>query len=396
MVGSVFNASTAGVGTHTIKYVVGSGTCMDSSSQTVIVTPLSNANAGSNQTICAGNSVSLNGSLSQVGTGQWSSGGSGIFTPSSDSLNTSYIPSAADILAGSVNLTLTPTGSCAGASSMLTITINPGPLVNAGPNLTLCNYTSLFPVSGTVSGAMGGSWSTTGSGTFTPSSTLLNTNYVPSATDKTGTVFLILTSTGNGTCPASRDSISVSFIADPFTSTLASASDTVVCENSSISLNVAGLPSGSITNFQQIAPTAVSLGGGLNVSTQPVTIGAAYTYLFTVTLTQASNNCQKSELLQVVANVCTGLEVTGDFILSESIFPNPTTGLLHVQLTLGDENSITIELMTLEGKQISRKEINSVSRQVDEELDMSLLAQGTYFLKLSSGSGTRVYKIVRQ
>ena len=46
-------------------------------------------------------------------------------------------------------------------------------------------------------GATGGQWTTSGTGTFAPNATTLNTTYTPSAADKAaGTVTLTLTTTG--------------------------------------------------------------------------------------------------------------------------------------------------------------------------------------------------------
>jgi hypothetical protein len=103
------------------------------------------ANAGGNQTICAGQNVSLNGSIGGGATnGTWSNGGGdGTFSPSASVLNATYIPGPNDIANGSVTLTLTTDAPifCSPATSSLTVTIqalpaSPGAI--AGP-ATLCN-----------------------------------------------------------------------------------------------------------------------------------------------------------------------------------------------------------------------------------------------------------------
>jgi hypothetical protein len=87
-------------------------------------------------------------------------------------LNATYTPTAAEIAAGSVTLTLTSATStrpCPPANDRMTIFINPVPTVNAGPDQITCAATPQVQLAGSVGGAAsGGTWSG-GAGTFTPS-----------------------------------------------------------------------------------------------------------------------------------------------------------------------------------------------------------------------------------
>lgn len=97
---------------------------------TVAVDGAATASAGSDQTICATADVSLGGSVGGTATtGTWS-GGTGIFTPSSTTLNAVYSPSATEITAGTATLTLTsnnPPGACNAVSDAMIITIKKAP-----------------------------------------------------------------------------------------------------------------------------------------------------------------------------------------------------------------------------------------------------------------------------
>src|SRR5687767_10422022 len=67
-------------------------------------------NAGPDQSVCTNQIVALNATASGFPSStQWTTSGSGVFANSS-ALNTSYIPSASDIAAGSVELKLTSNG----------------------------------------------------------------------------------------------------------------------------------------------------------------------------------------------------------------------------------------------------------------------------------------------
>ena len=124
------------------------------------------ANAGSSQTICAGQTVTLAGSIGGGATnGTWSTSGDGSFSPSALVLNATYIPGPSDISNGSAILTLTTDAPafCTPASSSLTVTIqalpaSPGAI--SGP-AALCNpfnQTATYSIA-PVAGATSYTWS---------------------------------------------------------------------------------------------------------------------------------------------------------------------------------------------------------------------------------------------
>ncbi|MGZ4056140.1 MAG: PKD domain-containing protein [Bacteroidia bacterium] len=106
--------------------------CTSTDAVNVSVDPVQTANAGSAQSLCFGSSVTLAGSVGGSATGGTWSGGSGTFSPNATTLNAVYTPGAADTVGGSVTLTLTSNGpgSCPFASSNVTLTFYPTPVVN--------------------------------------------------------------------------------------------------------------------------------------------------------------------------------------------------------------------------------------------------------------------------
>src|SRR6185369_3749933 len=185
------------------------GPCPAVSSNVVItINQAATVNAGTNQTVCASSPVvTLAGSVGGAATnGTWS-GGSGTFSPNTAALNATYTPSAAEIAAGAVILTLTsgdPAGPCPVWSSTVLITINPAAAVNAGTNQTVCASSPVVTLAGSVGGsATNGTWSGV-TGTFSPNTAALNATYTPSAAEiAAGTVTLTLTSSDPvGSCGA--------------------------------------------------------------------------------------------------------------------------------------------------------------------------------------------------
>ena len=121
----------------------------------VTINPLVDVNAGGDQSVCSDNSdVTLSGSISGgASSGSWS-GGSGTFDPNASTLNAVYTPSAAEIAAGTVTLTLTsldPEGPCEADSDDMIITIIGTPVLDPIGAVTACDSYEL-PAVGTISG----------------------------------------------------------------------------------------------------------------------------------------------------------------------------------------------------------------------------------------------------
>jgi autotransporter-associated beta strand protein len=217
--------------------------CTPATAQLIVtINPAPTASAGANQTICAGSgTAALGGSVGGSATGgTWSSSGTGTFVPDATTLNASYTPSAADISAGTVTLTLSSTGQlppCAPATAQVVVTINPAATASAGGNQTICSGSSTAGLGGSVGGgATGGTWSSSGSGTFVPNATTLNATYSPSAADiSAGTVTLTLTSSGQlAPCPAATAQVVVTI--NPAASASAGGNQTICAGNSTAGL----------------------------------------------------------------------------------------------------------------------------------------------------------------
>lgn len=227
----------------------GNGTCQVS--RDTVVFDLADAptvDAGTNQTLCSANPQTfLSGSVTVALGGQWSTGGSGVFSPNNNALSGSYIPSLADIDSGSVKLFLSSIGNgvCATKTDSLTITLLPLPIANPGLGDTVCTDVDTISLSGLVQNATGGRWSSSGSGQFVPNNNTLNAAYLPSNADRQAQfVSLRLTTTGVGICPADSNAISIRFTDEP---TLNVGLDVEICEtNTSLALNAVFTQAGGI------------------------------------------------------------------------------------------------------------------------------------------------------
>ena len=180
---------TATAGTYTVSITDANGCAPATGSVTINAAAQPNqAYAGPDLIGCVGSfPVALNGSVTNATGGSWS-GGSGNFSGAWPNVN--YTPSAADITAGSVTLTLATTGNtnCPQATDQLVLNL-PNSFANAtvSPTDALCNGTATGSAAFTP--ALAGftySWSTTPVQTTATATNLAAGNYTVTATDGSG------------------------------------------------------------------------------------------------------------------------------------------------------------------------------------------------------------------
>src|SRR5262249_56380595 len=114
------------------------------------------ADAGADRTVCASNAqVQLAGAVGGgAASGSWS-GGAGTYSPGASALNAVYTPSAAEIAAGGVTLTLTtndPAGPCGAASDQMRINISKAATADAGADPSGCARSPPVQPAGPVGG----------------------------------------------------------------------------------------------------------------------------------------------------------------------------------------------------------------------------------------------------
>src|SRR5262249_6964283 len=165
------------------------------------------ANAGGPYSTCQTAAVNISGTATNQSSVLWTSSGTGTFG-SASSLSTTYTPSAADITAGSVTLTLTAnaTSPCTtNATSNATLTIRSNPTANAGGPYSTCQ-TAAVNISGTATNQSSVLWTTSGP-VLCGNASSLSTTYPPSAADVTaGSVTLTITANATAPCTTNASS----------------------------------------------------------------------------------------------------------------------------------------------------------------------------------------------
>jgi len=197
---------------------------------------------------CAGLDVQLNGSITGgIITGTWS-GGAGTFSPNVNDLNALYTPTAAELSAGSVVLTLTsddPVGTCDPVSDNIEISFSTSAIVSAGVDEVICEGDNII-LNGSVGGsAVSATWSGS-TGVFLPGNAALNPTFTPSLTDiANGSVTLTLTSNDPaGPCIAGSDEMEIIINPSPY---LSSASIFDACSGIAINYPISSAVASTFT-----------------------------------------------------------------------------------------------------------------------------------------------------
>ena len=188
------------------------------------------AQAGNNTEICSGSTVQLGGSpVASGGSGNYSF----IWSPATDLNNpTDSVPVTSTVLSTTYQLVVTDNITLEKDTSYITITVNPQPVVSAGANQLVCVTSNIVSLSlnGSISGITNtGIWTTSGDGYFPIGKNQLLTSYNLGPNDKINdSVLIILTSTNNGNCLPSSDTVLLKI----FPKIIADAgNDSIICLN---------------------------------------------------------------------------------------------------------------------------------------------------------------------
>ena len=292
-------------GNYPVSLIVTSNKgCKDTVIQNATVYALPIANAGSDQTICLGGTVTL------TATG----GSSYTWNPGNTTTNSIVV---SPTLTSTYSVTVTNTVGCTSTDNV-TINVNPLPLANAGTNKTICTGNSL-----TLNGSGGAiyNWTpgslTTSSITVQPTTT---TTYILDVTDING-------------CQ-NQASVNVSVNALP---TINAGPDQTICLGSTISLAVTG---GNSYQWNPIGSTS---------STVLITPSSNATY--TVIGTDV-NGCISNDTMQVFVNPVPSVTLNPTFICIGSTTTlsagNPgctynwSTGETTQSITISDSGNVSV------------------------------------------------------
>ena len=157
-----------------------------------------------------------------------------------------------------LSLTATNLGNCSSTPTLINVTVNPRPFVNAiQDSVTACSGAAILLTASAPFGTV--AWSTSGSGTFSDPS-IISPTYLTGNTD-TGTITLTVISAAIG-CPDDSDLVLVNIVPLPAANATASADS--VCQGTAATLTATGggtylwTPGGATDSVITVTPAATT------------------------------------------------------------------------------------------------------------------------------------------
>jgi PKD repeat protein len=391
-------------GTYSVTVVDANG-CSGNGSTTLANNALPVVNLGPNISVCAGSSAVLN-----AGTGfssyLWSTG----------SVNQSITVSAP----GTYSVTVTDANGCEGIDSV-TLSNYALPVVNLGPNVSVCTGSSAVLNAGTgfssylwSMGSVNQSITVSAAGTYSVTVTDANgceaadsvtlSNYAlpvvnlwPNPTVCVGDSAVLDAGTGFSSYLWSTGSVSQSITVSAAGTYSVTVTDANGCE---------GIGSAVLSFF---APNSVFLGNDTAIfAGNPLTLNAGsgfVGYLWSDGSTGTSivvstsgtywvqvtddNGCVTRDTIQVSVLTAVG----GAYPLQFEVSPVPTSNFLRVRVTAPGSACLRFSLVDLSGKLLLQRAVEC-DRMMAFDLDVRGVAAGVYFLRLEGEGVVLVRKVI--
>lgn len=304
--------------------------------------------AANNTTICAGDFVTLN--ASGADTYMWNTGAiTNIITE---------MPTATTLY------NVVGTSALSGCSTTITqnVVVNPTPLVFVyAAKSTICagQALNLSAVGPTGTSFM---WSNNVSGQSISVSPTSNASYTLSGTGANGCIGYAVQAVSVQPAPVI---------------TVVNSQPSDMCIGDSQTLTGSGA----------ISYLWVSASNGVNMIGNPLTISPNATTIYSVTGTDANGCVGKTTVTQNVKE-CVGLKENK--LNGVSVYPNPTSGDITIELNNNSEK--TVQVMDVTGRVIS----SSTSTEAVVRINLANVSNGIYYVKIQSNASVEVVKVVKQ
>ena len=333
-------------------------------------------------TSCGRTPYQLAGTIAGSATGAaYTTTGTGTFSPNATTLNATYTPSAADVTAGTVTLTLTPTGPTAPCTSTGRVVLTLATPPNAAfsyPAGTYCtgSTTSVAPV--LAPGAVAGTFSTTGTGlSINPVTGVINL----ANANSDGTYTILNTVATSGACSGSSSSTTITINFGVVTPTLTSTP-----QAGGVLLSTPALAGVTYQFFRN--GVAVAAPGTSNTLLLPVgSQNGSYTVVVTATSGCAS---APSNAISVTVTGTQTAALTGVSLL---VYPNPTpNGSLTLELRGPRATASQLVVLNSLGQVVH----TSIIAAGSASLNLANLASGVYTFRVKTTEGVLTQRVVRE
>lgn len=371
------------------------------------------------QTVCANTAATFSAApLNSLG-GFWTTSGNGTITPNISSTAITYIPAANDPVV--VTMTYVATNACGSSSSATNVNVLPVPTLNAGPDQTICNGSSVV-------------LNATGNGNITWLTPNVSNGlaFIP-----VSTTTYTATATGLNNC-SNQDQVTVTVVALPDVN---AGSDLTICAGEEVTLFGSGATAyqwtGGIANGSAFAPgtttTYVVTGTTLNgcagtdqvtvyVNATPVALASIvndvtltatpgsfnYQWINCATNTAVPNasfvtfNALANGTYAVIVSTPQGCSDQSDCItidavsiddiaaIAMSVQPNPTSGDLSISMPT--DLTAQAQVFDAQGKLVI--DLTAVSN--GSTLNLANMTTGVYLIRITAADAVQTFRVVKQ
>jgi PKD repeat protein len=372
--GTTVNAAPTASTTYTVVGT-GSGGCTGSRTVAVTVNSAPTLTTSANASICSGTSTTMSASGATSYT----------WTPNT-SINTSTGSSVTATPTSSTTYTVTGSGTNGCTSSKtITVTVNANPVLTGSANTTTCSGTTTTLTSG---GATTYAWSPT---TGLNISTGTTVNAAPTAS----TTYTVV-GTGSGGCTGSRTvsvkltstcGVPTGITVQNITGT--SAQITWSAQPCAITYRLQYRASGLIswTNISSISGATISITGLQSNTT--------YQYrLRSNCSTSTNSNYSAIQTFSTTSSLKTSNELNDEYETA-NIYPNPTSGILNINVSYDEAGMLQLELYNIYGQRVWQQ-FQWVESEGVFNFNISHLAPGVYMLMMRKEQETSSYKLIKQ
>lgn len=297
--------------------------------------------------------VTLSGGTPVGGTYSGTGVTNGVFDPSVAGAGTHVITYTFTSLLGCTN------------TATANMVVNALPVINITPLPAVCINAAAFNLTGAT--PTGGTWSGPGvsGGMFNPS--------VAGA----GSHTLTYTYTDVNSC---TNSATTTILVNALPTVTLALADTVCINYAPITLS-GGTPAGGTYS-----------GNGVTAGVfNPATAGLG-AHTITYTYTNPGTGCSASATGLIFVDACTGIDpVSGSLVMD--IFPNPAKNEMNIDVR-GITAPVEIRIMNLAGQEMFTSRIDGHNAQVRQAVDVSAFPAGLYYVRMESGSMSKVMKVV--
>lgn len=387
-------------GTYKLVYSISLGSCVTRDTVGITILAAPPANAGIDQSFCAGGTTStlVGGNRPPSGaTGIWSvvSGPGAVTTSDTIGTVTGLAPGVTTL-----RWTVTNTAGCKSIDNM-TISTGPGLIADAKADKTGCVGDTLLlvgnaPTIGTANWSRGTGTTNANIGFVAlVNGAIANTNNdsIRVRLRTAGTYTLLYTLT-LGTCPASKDSMTFTVNAAP-TAALAGADVTANCGDT-VTLTgntpLVGTPNWSSSDAVFAGILGNPAAAAVKVKLAPVAGTANMTYTISNGTTKA---CMSSDVLILKAMCNTGIFDNGSNAFNISLHPNPAKDAFFLSFKEANPANAVMTILSLEGRAVYAENLGNI-KEISREFDISKLSKGIYFVRIDLGKQRSFKKLVIQ